>query len=268
MNNQLTPVLFIPHGGGPLPLLGEANHRGMVTFLKEITTRIPNPKAVVVISAHWEASVATVTSAGAPGLIYDYSGFPEDAYRIQYPAPGNPALAEKIERILGEAGLVAKFDVQRGFDHGVFVPMKLMFPDADIPCVQVSLLKSLNPIEHIELGKALNELRTQNVLILGSGFSFHNLRVMMSGTLNGKHPENIAFEDWLDETCCDTSLESLDRENRLINWEQAPGARFCHPREEHFLPLHVCAAAAGFSMAERVFFEPILGAWTSGYLWQ
>lgn len=135
ISDNLSPVLFIPHGGGPLPLLGNRQHQQLVDFLQGISARIETPSAICVISAHWEEAIATVTSGASPSLIYDYYGFPDDAYTIQYQAPGSPALAQKIFSSLRQNGINARLDAQRGFDHGLFVPLKLMFPDATIPCV-------------------------------------------------------------------------------------------------------------------------------------
>lgn len=266
MNSErLAPVIFIPHGGGPLPLLGDKGHQPMLDFLHQVTPQLGGPKAILVISAHWEESVATITSGATPELIYDYYGFPEEAYQIKYPAPGNPHLAEKIFHLLAREGIQAKLDEARGYDHGMYVPLKLMYPEANIPCVQLSLLSSLDPAKHIQMGNALSELRKENILIIGSGFSFHNLRAMMSGQLD--HEKNELFERWLIEACTNQSISEEERTNQLIHWNDAPGAVYCHPREEHLLPLHVCYGIAGTS-AELVFNDRMLNVLSSGYLWR
>ena len=141
-------------------------------------------------------------------------------------------------------GMRARLDTQRGFDHGMFVPLKLMYPQAQIPCVQLSMLSSLDPAKHIALGKSLAALREKNVLIVGSGMSFHNLRAFFSPRLSSIGERSEAFDRWLVETCTSRELSSEEREKRLVAWEQAPFARFCHPREDHLLPLHVCYGAA------------------------
>lgn len=261
-----SPVLFFPHGGGPLPLLGDKNHESMVNFLKTITPDLGKPAAVLVISAHWEEALPTITSGDSPPLIYDYYGFPEESYEIQYPAPGSPGIARKIYQLLNERGIDAILDEQRGFDHGMFVPLKIMYPDANIPCVQLSLLKSLDPESHIKIGQALSPLRDENILILGSGFSFHNLRAMMSGNSGVSDQDNEAFEQWLVETCTDQTITESVRMKKLINWEKAPSARYCHPREEHLLPLHVCYGL-GNSAAKLVFNDFLIGKKTSAFLW-
>jgi len=263
-DDQLSPVLFIPHGGGPLPLLGDPGHQNMVNFLEEITPSLGQPSALVVISAHWEESIVTITSGATPPLIYDYYGFSAEAYRVHYPAPGSPALADKIFRLLQRSGVGSRLDSQRGFDHGVFVPLKIMFPAADIPCVQLSLINHLDPAMHTKIGKALAELRKENIAIIGSGFSFHNLQAF---SRTGVHDaKNEAFEAWLIDTCTNGDLSSEERETRLIEWHHAPYADYCHPREEHLLPLHVCVGLTS-APAKLVFNGKILGKKASAFLW-
>lgn len=270
MNSKLkykvSPVLFIPHGGGPLPLLGDQGHQDMVSFLKEIAMTIAEPSAVLVVSAHWEAAEVTITSSEAPALIYDYYGFPDEAYEIQYPARGNPALARRIKDLLQNSGIKAHLDSQRGFDHGVFVPLKIMYPEAHIPCVQMSLVNSLDADTHIRIGQALSALRQENVLILGSGFSFHNLRAFASRDTGTPDNGNEAFERWLIDTCTNASLSSVERTKRLTHWSDAPSARYCHPREEHLLPLHVCYGVTS-ALAKLVFEGAVIGKKASGFLW-
>ncbi len=168
-------ALFISHGGGPLPLLGDAGHQEMVECLKNIASSMAKPAALVVVSAHWETQLPTITAGERPSLIYDYYGFPEESYEIEYPCPGEPSLAESIHNLLGASGMEAKLDKARGLDHGVFVPLKIMYPEADIPCIQLSLANSLDPSSHIKMGRALGSLSQKNILVVGSGFSFHNL---------------------------------------------------------------------------------------------
>lgn len=265
-NDDPSTVLFIPHGGGPLPLLGDPRHRDLISCLQRLPSTIKKPSAILVISAHWEEQVATITSNISPPLIYDYFGFPDEAYKIQYPAAGDPVLANKIAGLLTQHGIKANLDEQRGFDHGMFVPLKIIYPDAQIPCVQLSLVKGLDPQTHIDIGKALANLRNDNVLILGSGFSFHNLRELLSQTANIDDEKNKAFENWLIETCTDENLSSHEREQRLIKWAEAPFARYCHPRVEHLLPLHICYGCCE-TKSSLVFNEKILGKKASAYLW-
>lgn len=266
--NRRAPVLFVSHGGGPLPLLGDPGHSGMIDAFRQIhntLTLLPHkPAALLFISAHWEASQVTATTASAPPLYYDYYGFPAEAYAISYPASGAPGLAQAIIEQLAQAGIHAGADAERGLDHGVFVPALLLFPEADIPCVQLSLVKGLDPAAHLALGKALRWLREQNVIIIGSGFSFHNMREFF-GTGSAQADElNLAFEQWLSDTM--SIKEQSLREQRLLNWSQAPGARFCHPREEHLMPLHVCAGAADAEITKHWQFK-VLGKQGSCYWW-
>ena len=265
-NAPISPVLFLSHGGGPMPLLGDASHHQIIQFTLEITTTFVKPDAILVISAHWEEAQPTITSGGLPALIYDYSGFPKEAYAIQYPVAGAPALASKIFNLLKTAGIDAKLDDQRGFDHGVFVPLKLMYLQADIPCVQLSLVNSLQPKQHIQIGKALASLRKDNVLIIGSGFTFHNMRAFFAPATDESQAMNTSFEQWLIDTCFSKQYTEAEREQKLIHWDSAPAARYCHPREEHLLPLLVCYGAAG-TVAKKVFELEILGKMSSAYIW-
>lgn len=249
--------LYISHGGGPLPLLGDPAHAELVRTLRELAATMPRPEAIIVVSAHWEAPVATVTTAAAPGLYYDYYGFPEASYRITYPAPGAPDLAVRVRDCLADHGLAHGADAARGFDHGLFVPLKLMYPEADIPCVQLSLLQSMDPAQHLLMGKALADLSTDRLLVLGSGSSFHNLQAFFSQPGPELYARNQAFESWLSATLTDPDLPETQRWQCLLQWERAPHARYCHPREEHLIPLHVCyglaaapARALRFSMGE------------------
>nr|WP_321466677.1 class III extradiol ring-cleavage dioxygenase [uncultured Desulfobulbus sp.] len=259
-------ILYIPHGGGPLPILGESSHRQLVAFLGTISGQLRRPRAIVLISAHWEAQHPTLTAASRPELFYDYYGFPEESYRITYPAPGNPALAGKINDLLKSAGLQPVLDSERGFDHGLFIPLKLMYPAADIPCVQLSLLSGLSARAHLDLGKALSPLKDEPLLIIGSGFSFHNMRAFFSGSEDGRDSQAETFNRWLIETCSLETLSNEEREHRLEQWQEAPHARYCHPREEHLLPLHVCYGMAG-TRAKVVFNDQVIGKQACGLLW-
>jgi 4,5-DOPA dioxygenase extradiol len=245
MMSNNTEILFVSHGGGPMPLLGDPGHQEMVQRLEEITRTLHKPSAILVISAHWEENVATITSGPDPDLIYDYYGFPPESYNIQYRCGGQPQLAQQVYQALQGAGIPARMDERRGFDHGVFVPLKVMFPDADIPVVQLSLLSSLDADAHLALGRALQALDVDNLLVLGSGFSFHNMRAFFAPDTPELQDRNLSFEKWLLDTCSNTALSEEQRSERFLHWAQAPYARFCHPREEHLLPLHVCYGMAG-----------------------
>ncbi len=259
-------ILYIPHGGGPLPLLSEEGYERMNPFLREFPSTIPVPEAIVVISAHWEEPVISVTAHKNPPMLFDYYGFPPEAYEYDYPAPGRPRLASRIQAMLKTAAIESRLDYERGFDHGVFIPLMLMYPQAEIPCVQISLSSSLDAAIHVELGKALAPLKNENLLILGSGFSFHNMQAMMSRQGDAIDEKNHLFEDWLVQTCSDPELELGEREQRLIEWDRAPHARYCHPREEHLLPLQVCFGMAR-TTARTVFQDRVSGFITSAYQW-
>jgi len=265
-NSPSGSVIYLSHGGGPLPLLGDKGHQNMINIIREITPTLAKPTAILVISAHWEEHKPTITSGAFPSLIYDYYGFPKEAYEIEYPAPGSPELANRIFNLLESAGIEAKLDDQRGFDHGLFVPLKIMYPNASIPCVQLSLVNSLQPEAHIQMGKALADLKKDNVLIIGSGFSFHNLKEFFAPSTQKSKAMNESFEHWLIDTCSNSLLSEEERKQRLIDWDSAPAARYCHPREEHLLPLHVCYGVAG-TAAKRVFEFEIMGKMASTYIW-
>jgi aromatic ring-opening dioxygenase catalytic subunit (LigB family) len=259
-------IVFFSHGGGPLPILGDESHASMVEFMRCLPSKIKRPESIIVISAHWEEQQITVTGSGSPSLFYDYYGFPDEAYQIDYPAPGNQFLANEIADLFKQHQITVKIDHERGFDHGLFIPLKLMYPDADIPSIQISLLSSLSAKEHIATGKVLKELSNKNVLIIGSGFSFHNMNLFSWNSSNKPDPHNDLFQDWLIDTCT-TPIPFDECKHRLINWEEAPSARYCHPREEHLLPLHVCAAIAE-KPADLVFDDYILGKRSIALLWQ
>ncbi|MBU4262166.1 MAG: dioxygenase [Proteobacteria bacterium] len=270
MPNQNNPphqaqIVYFSHGGGPLPILGDASHQAMVKFMEQLPSRLRRPDAILVISAHWEESTATLLSGPAPPMFYDYYGFPEEAYGINYPAPGNPELAGRIASLLMKNNIPARLDPQRGFDHGLFIPLKMMYPQADIPALQLSLLRGLNPAAHIALGQALRELLQENILVIGSGFSFHNMKEFFRPGREASDPANDAFQDWLIEVCTGP-LSQAEREQLLIDWEKAPSARYCHLREEHLLPLHVCLAMAD-KPASTIFDDSILDKRAVAFLW-
>ncbi len=265
MKVWMAQIIYFSHGGGPLPLLGDPGHQAMVDFMIRLPARLSRPDLVLVISAHWEETAATLLEAQEPGMFYDYYGFPSEAYTIDYPAPGSPAQARRFAILLKRQGIPARLDPLRGFDHGLFVPLKLMYPQANIPCLQLSLLRGLDARYHLELGRALGGLKTENILVIGSGFSFHNMGAFSWGGTPSPDPDNGLFQDWLIETCT-APLSTQQREQRLADWAQAPSARYCHPREEHLLPLHVCAGMAA-SPAELVFDDTILGKRCVAFLW-
>ncbi len=259
------PSIFLPHGGGPCFFMdwtwGPADTwHATERFLAGIAATLPAmPRALLVISGHWEEPAFTVSTAAHPELIFDYSGFPEHTYKLTWPAPGYPELAHRVHVLLKDAGLSAAENPGRGYDHGVFVPLKVAFPQAVIPVVTLSLASSLDPALHIAAGRALAPLRDEGVLIVGSGMSFHNLRAYM-------HPETKdrarAFDRWLTEA---VEQPAAERSARLSAWPQAPYAAFAHPREEHLIPLMVAAGAGGEAPGTRVFSDEPMGAAISAY---
>ena len=251
-------ILYISHGGGPMPILGDRYHLRMVDFLKGLSTKLKRPDAIVVLSAHWECPKPTLLCAQNPSLLYDYYGFPEEAYQLRYPSPMAVDLANHIASLFEDAVL----DDTRGFDHGMFIPLSLLYPDADIPTTQLSLLSSLSSREHWNMGEALRPLLDENILFIGSGFSFHNMRLFFQDD----DKQNHAFQEFLINTCA-ADLPISKREEALVAWQQAPYARYCHPREEHLLPLHVCCALAE-KKAELVFDDEILKRRSVGFLWR
>lgn len=215
------------------------------------------PKAILMVSAHWEEDKTTVSTAIDPPMLFDYYGFPPHTYQLSYPAAGSPELAGQVRTLLEQAGIACGSDDQRGFDHGVFVPMLKIDPQAALPLVMLSLRHDLDPAHHLAVGEALAPLRDQGVLIVGSGSSFHNLR----SYFNGEREAAEQFDNWLSGTV----ENPANREERLIAWESAPAARACHPREEHLLPLMVAAGAARSEPGRRVFHDLIGGKAMSGY---
>jgi aromatic ring-opening dioxygenase catalytic subunit (LigB family) len=217
------------------------------------------PTAILVVSAHWEAEEPTVMSAPQPPMLYDYYNFPPESYEVQWPAPGAPEVAGEVRSLLDAAGFRTREDPERGFDHGTFVPLKLAYPRAEVPTLQLSLRTGLDPAEHLRMGHALQPLRERGVLLVGSGMSYHNMRGLMAGVRGDPRTEadSRTFDEWLRETA---SLDASAREQRLTAWEQAPAARESHPREEHLLPLHVIAGAAGDDRASIPYRDRVMGA--------
>ena len=267
--STLSPVLFLPHGGGPMPLMGDPAHRSLIRFLQTLGSRYAQPDAIVLISGHWEAPVPSMTADTHPKLLFDYYNFPPETYQYKYPAPGNPALARQISELVKAEGFDCKLVSERGFDHGMFVPMMLLYPDADIPCVQLSLIKGLDAAEHIRLGECLAPLRERNIMIIGSGMSFHNLPALFAGDQAQHRVASDQFGAWLVTTLSDPALSRAEQKQALAHWDAAPHARFCHPREEHLLPLHVCFGAAKDNdrNAEVLFDEVLMGHRVAGFGW-
>ncbi len=258
------PLAFVPHGGGPWPFVDIGMNRSefdsLASYLRSVQA-LPKtpPKALLVISAHWEEAVLTVQTSAKPPILYDYYGFPPESYTIPWPAAGHPELATRVRALLSSAGFETAADAERGFDHGTFIPLKLAYPNAEIPTIQLSLKAGLDPAEHIKIGQALASLRDEGVFIVGSGMSYHNMRGFRDPRGPG-HSEQ--FDAWLSETA---TLAPSERNTRLAKWAEAPAARLAHPREEHLLPLMVIAGAAGEDQGTIGFAGRVFGTRVSAY---
>ncbi len=247
------PTYFISHGGGPWPWMKE-QLGGAYDHLEAALARMPadigaTPRAVLMLSAHWEAPEFTVQTNPQPGMLYDYGGFPEFTYHVRYPAPGAPDVAARVRELLAAAGIASREDAMRGFDHGLFAPMAVIWPQADVPVLQLSLKQGLAPDAHLALGRALAPLRDEGILVVGSGLSYHNLRAF---GLAARAP-SAAFDAWLESTLA--IADAATRSATLAAWGRAPAARAAHPREEHLLPLMVALGAAESDAATRVYHE-------------
>lgn len=263
------PTVFVPHGGGPCffmdwtPPDTWSRHR---RFLEDVPATLPaKPVALLVISGHWEERAFTVQTGAAPPLLFDYHGFPPHTYQLTWPAPGDPALAGRVRALLEGAGFETEADPARGFDHGVFVPLKVAFPAADIPTVQLSLRADLDPQAHLAAGRALAPLRDDGVLIIGSGNTYHNMAVMMRA-MRGSARGPVAgtdFDRWLTDAV--TQDDPARRDAMLAAWSEAPGARAANPREEHLIPLHVVAGAAGADRGVKTLEDNVMGAVESAF---
>lgn len=248
------PTYFISHGGGPWPWM-KAQMGGAYDRLEASLRDIPHqlgpvpPKALLMISGHWEEREFTVMATALPPMIYDYSGFPEHTYRIRYQAPGSPQTAERLRSLIATAGFPVNLDTERGFDHGTFAPLAVIYPAANVPVLQLSLQHGYDPKVHIAVGRALAPLRDEGILIVGSGLSYHNLREFGPSAAVA----SAAFDQWLDETL--VRVSPAERVARLNAWDAAPAARKAHPREDHLLPLMVAVGAAGNDPGRRVYHE-------------
>lgn len=250
------PTVFLPHGAGPCFFMewtrGPADAWDRTAaYLRGLVASLPErPKAILIVSGHWEAPLFTVASGAQPPLDYDYYGFPPHTYQLTFAAPGSPDLARRVRGLLGEVGIASAEDAGRSWDHGVFIPLKLVTPDADIPVVQLSLKADLDPADHLAAGRALSPLRDEGVLIVGSGMSWHNMR----GFSPAFTDRSATFDRWLEGAVSDPG----SRESALAHWDAAPYGREAHPREEHLLPLMVAAGAAPGEPAVVAFRDTVM----------
>ncbi|CAF4946803.1 unnamed protein product [Pieris macdunnoughi] len=266
----IAPALFVNHGGGPLPLLGDKDHMGLTTFLRDEVKKHVNfkdLKAIILVTAHWQEKHVSISSNSHHDLYFDYYGFPPESYEYTYDAPGHPELAKQVYSALSDAGIEAKLDSSRGWDHGVFVPMMLMNPEANIPIVQLSVLTNQDAEQHYRVGEVLHKFRKDGIAIIGSGMSYHNMREFMYGR-SGHKVVNEEFDSFLNEAC---TTNNDKRKEKLIIWDQQPGAREAHPPRaaEHFMPLVVIAGAGGKAPGERIFNWDLSDSFRlSGFIWK
>ena len=259
----MQPTFFINHGGGPCFFLEPGPMRStwaeLEGYLRGFMDRLAErPRAILAVSGHWEEAAPTVNAGVRPPLLYDYGGFPPHTYRLTWPAPGDPALAVRVRELLSDAGVASGEETARGWDHGVFVPLKVMLHDADIPLVQLSMQRGLDPAAHLAIGRALKPLRDEGVLILGSGQTYHNMRGFGGSAAD---PQAEAFDAWLRRAMVDAP----GRDDALVHWAEAPGARNAQPREDHLLPLMVAAGAASGEPGAVHFHGHALGKPISGF---
>lgn len=263
------PTFFIPHGGGPCffikpedmpPGMPKDTWASMAAYLRGIDAMVGRrPKAVMVISAHWLTPRVTFGTAAQHHLLFDYYNFPSYTYELTYPAAGAPDVAARAAALLTAAGIASDADNARGIDHGVFVPFKLIYPDADVPIVPMSLQQNLDAAQHIAIGTALAPLRDEGVLIVGSGMSSHNMRALMTGTLNA---EARTFDHWLNAV---VTAPTDQRDAALGAWERAPAARASHPQAEHLIPLMVAAGAGHTDIGRATYNDVVMGKALTGF---
>jgi aromatic ring-opening dioxygenase catalytic subunit (LigB family) len=260
-NTTQLPTFYLSHGGGPWPYMN-GDLRQHFAKLESSLNALPQllgakPEVILVISGHWEQKDFAVMASPAPPMVYDFGGFPEYLYHVRYPAPGTPELARRIGDLIQDAGLPTHLDPERGFDHGAYSLLAVTYAEAKIPVLQVSIRSDYDPESHLRLGRALAPLRYDNVLIIGSGSSCHNLGAMMSQRM-GFDPskiqdESAQFDAWLRETPVDSTPKQ--RTERLLNWERAPFARAAHPQEDHVVPLHAAVGAAEGESAQIIYHQ-------------
>lgn len=265
--DELAPSLFINHGGGPFPVLGEKYNMAVAEMLKDVPkiVDLKKLKAIIVVTAHREEEIVTISSGKTHNLLYDYNNFPPESYKFKYGAPGDPILAREIHDAFANANIPSRLDDERGWDHGVFIPMMLINPAADIPIVQVSILKNQNAERHFEIGQILYQFRKRGVAIFGSGMSYHNMKELRKDPNENLGIVNVEFDQFLNEVCTDA-----EKIKELMNWEAAPQAYDSHPLHEadHLMPLLVTAGAGGNTPGRNVFSGVFqLNFKLSGFIW-
>lgn len=236
------PAVFVSHGAPTLLLEGGP----AVDFLAGLGQRLGRPKGIVCVSAHWETDRPAVSAAAAPETIHDFSGFPRELYAMRYPAQGSPTLAARVKDALGSAGIACTVDPARGLDHGAWVPLMKMYPEADIPVLQLSVQPDRDPAHHLAVGRALAPLRAEGVLVLASGSAIHNLRALRWG-VDTPEAWAVDFAHWLDR-----AVEAGAVDDLVDYRDRHPAGAMAHPTDEHFLPLFAAAGAGGAGKGERL----------------
>lgn len=259
------PVIFLSHGAGPSYYMSKSDNpvfAGLdkdskaADFLRNFkkNAKLKTPKAILVLSAHWEESLCTVNTATNPSLYYDYGGFPQEMYKLEWPVPGAPEIASKVKDLLQAKGIRCNENNKRGLDHGVFVPLKLVFPEANIPVFQVSLLKNLKMSDHLAIGEALADLTKEGILIVGSGFATHK-----GGRPGNQVPDwALQFKKWLHDVFTNTNYTADDRKNKILSYSSEPSFSLAHTPCEHFLPLAMACAAAGYVVGKVLYSEFVM----------
>ncbi|KAF2008992.1 LigB-domain-containing protein [Aaosphaeria arxii CBS 175.79] len=277
---RLAPVISLSHGGGPMPLLNHPSQHAIITSLSKRVPQIlklntPSaPRAIIVVTAHWSSPTPSVliTSSPNPQLYYDYGGFPPETYKYKHDAPGSPALASEIQSVLLSHNIPAELDPERGWDHGVFVPMKLIDPSASVPLIQLSVLESEDPAAHFALGKALYSLREKGVAIVGSGFaSMHNLSLMFnSHTTSSRRFRDLSTVWGASIHDAVFEVDEAERGRKFEGWRDWEGSYTMHPRggADHFMPLIVCAGAAGEGARAKGYSDEMMGMEIWSYYWE
>lgn len=264
------PSLFLNHGGGPLPILGEQSELEIAESLRNVDeiVDLKRLKAIIVVTAHREEDVVTISNGEHHDLLYDYYNFPPESYTFKYNAPGDPILAGKIRDAFVKANIPSQLDSERGWDHGVFIPMMLINPSEDIPIVQVSILKNQNAEQHYKIGEVLNQFRKEGIAIFGSGMSYHNMKQFRSTSCSGDPDKivNESFDNFLNEVC----TGDVENRKKILDWQDQVEGLESHPlgKADHLMPLIVNAGAGGLQPGKKIFNSVYCRKFQlSGYIW-
>ncbi|XP_068626034.1 uncharacterized protein [Battus philenor] len=269
-STYFAPSVFLNHGGGPDPILGKEDDLEIADSLRNISKIVDMKrlKAIIVVTAHREEDVVTISSSDHHDMLYDYTNFPPESYKYKYNAPGHPILARKIHKAFQKAGIPSALDVKRGWDHGLFIPMMLINPSADIPLVQVSILKNQDTKQHIDIGKVLYQFRQDGIAIFGSGMSYHNMREFRKAEKVNDHViVNDVFDRYLNEVC----VGEVDTKKEILSWDQIPQGLESHPpgKADHLMPLIVNIGAAGSYPGRNIFSSVYMHKFIlSGFIWE